>query len=309
MILLARHTRHRVLTLLVAGLATAAVAAVPADNRPGAHDGPTAAPRPPVSAPGVQVGQLRHRDVLFHTVTIDLRRARLDLVGQAPGPSAVRSFAALDGWLAATDRRLVMATNAGLFHVDHRPVGLHIEGGLTYAPIERATAGRGNFWLEPNGVFALDGGRARIDDTVDWPPPPFAERSPRLAVQSGPLLVHRGRIHPAFAPDSEHRRVRSAVAVRDPHTVVIALSAGPTRFHDLATALRDGLGCNDALYLDGGISGLLAPSVALSETAASQSFAGFFVVSRPTPPRRPAGAGGSSAIPAPGDHSAGISGP
>lgn len=275
------HRARRLLTLLAAGIASAAVAAVPADNRPGAHDaGPATPIRAPETHPGVRVSTLTQGGVVYHVVVVDTRRARLDLVGQTPGPSAVRSFPALDDWLAGRDRALVMATNAGLFHVDHRPVGLHVEEGVEYAPIERSASGRGNFWLQPNGVFALDGGRARIERTTDWPPPAFAERRPRLAVQSGPLLVHRGALHPAFTADSAHRRIRSAVGVRDPQTLVFVASAGPVRFYDLAVLLRDRLACPDALYLDGGISGLLAAGLTLPETAAHQSFAGFFVISR-----------------------------
>lgn len=277
---------RRLLTLSLLGAAAAAMAGVPADNRPGAYEAPSlgVSPTVPLPAAGVRSHRISHRGVGFHVIEVDLRLARLELIGQAPGPSSVRSFAGLDGWLRGRGERIVMATNAGLFHVDHRPVGLHVEGGVEYAPVERTAGGRGNFWLLPNGVFAVADGRASITATDDWPPKRFTRRAPRIAVQSGPLLVRDGDLHPAFVEDSEHLRIRSAVGVRGGSTAVFVLSAGPVRFHDLATLFRDRLDCPDALYLDGGISGLRAPGVPLARSAAPHTYAGFLVVRAAAPP-------------------------
>lgn len=261
-------------------IAIFAVAQTPADTRPDGHDARAAPPIAPKPAPGVTARALDHGGVTFDAVTIDLRRARVRLVGQTLGPSAVRTFAGLDAWVEGEGERVVVATNAGLFHADHRPVGLHIEQWRTLRPLDRGE-GRGNFWLKPNGVFAIGPAGALLVDTVEWPPPALDEAPPRLAVQSGPLLVRRGVMHPLFAADSRHRRIRSAVGVIDRHTIVLVRSAGAVTFHGLASALRDGLGCTDALYLDGGISGLRAPGVPLDRSAVLYSYAGFLLVTAP----------------------------
>ena len=44
--------------------------------------------------------------------------------------------------------------NAGMFHPDHSPVGLQIIDGTVRNPIN-TDDGQGNFFLKPNGVFAL----------------------------------------------------------------------------------------------------------------------------------------------------------
>lgn len=270
-----RLTRY--LPHLAALIAIFAVAQTPADTRPDGRDQHTAPPTPPRPASGVTVRALDHGGATFDAVVIDLRRARLRLVGQTLGPSAVRTFAGLDAWVEGEGERVVVATNAGLFHADHRPVGLHVEQWRTLRPLDRGE-GRGNFWLKPNGVFAIGAEGAQLVDTVEWPPPAFAEAPPRLAVQSGPLLLRGGVMHPLFAADSRHRRIRSAVGVVDRHTVVLVRSVGAVTFHGLASALRDGLGCADALYLDGGISGLRAPGVPLDRSGGPYSYGGFLLV-------------------------------
>ena len=56
---------------------------------------------------------------------------------------------------------LVFATNAGIFDLTFRPVGLHIEDGRTLVQLNTAD-GDGNFYLKPNGVFAILNGQARV---------------------------------------------------------------------------------------------------------------------------------------------------
>ena len=98
--------------------------------------------------------------------------------------------------------------------------------------------------------------RARVTPTARWQTP---QSGLILATQSGPLLLDAGQIHPKFTPDSPHRKIRSGVGTSDPHTVHLALSHGPVRFHNTATLFRDVLGCADALYLDGTISTMRSP--------------------------------------------------
>ena len=70
--------------------------------------------------------------------------------------------------------------------------------------------------------------------------------------------------------------VRSGVGASDDHTVHLVLSEEPVRFWVLATLFRDVLGCRDALYLDGHISGMWGPS--LPPWDRTRAFAGFLVV-------------------------------
>ncbi len=60
-----------------------------------------------------------------------------------------------------------------------------------------------------------------------------------------------------------------------PHTVQLVISEAPVRFHDFATLFTEALGCADALYLDGTISGLWAGEHA---GPGEVPYAGFLVV-------------------------------
>lgn len=152
---------------------------------------------------------------------------------------------------------LVFAMNAGMYHADLSPVGLHIEDG---EEIQRASTkpGPGNFHLLPNGVFYLDEGRAGVATTQD-----FLARglSPELATQSGPMLVIEGKLHPRFLEDSDSYRRRNGVGVREDGAIVFAISDGLVNFHHFARLFRDELAIDNALYFDGTMSSLYAPNL------------------------------------------------
>lgn len=261
------------IALALGTTACVASAAPPPVDRPA--DPVTVAPARAIAAdepgplalnPGVTYRRVVHEGVGYRIVSVDLRQAELGLIGQRDGAphdaNALASFLG-DGW--------VVATNAGLYHSVHEPVGLHVEDGVELQPLERGD-GYGNFYLRPNGVFAVDDAGARIVETSAW----ARVGTVRLAVQSGPALVLGGTFHPALDPKSRFVAVRNAVGVSDARTVHLVLSEGEVRMWDLATVLRDTLGCTDALYLDGNISGMWGP--ALPPWPKVHPYAGFLVV-------------------------------
>jgi len=221
------------------------------------------------AAAPVETATVQHLGQAYHVVTVDLREAELRLVGQAPGEA--HRFADLPDDVLA-------ATNAALFHTPDDPVGLWVQRGREHSPLERGT-GAGNFFLQPNGVLALDARGTSITATPDWTPGPGLQ----LAAQSGPLLLAAGEVHPHIGPSSSSLKLRNAAGVCGPWTVALVASAAPVRLHDLATLFRDTLGCDDALYLDGSLSGLRADG--LPAPADVHDVAGFLVVTERTPPR------------------------
>lgn len=170
----------------------------------------------------------------------------------------LRNFANVRRALAA-DETLSFAMNAGMFHPDYRPVGLLVVDGVELSPIVTGSS-RDNFGMLPNGVFCTGGDRPFqvIESRA------FAEARPdcRLASQSGPMLVIDGDLHPRFLVDSDSRYIRNGVGVApDGQTAWFAISNRPVTFHEFGRFFRDGLGVRDALYFDGSISRLYAPSV------------------------------------------------
>jgi uncharacterized protein YigE (DUF2233 family) len=157
--------------------------------------------------------------------------------------------------LRSEGRQPSMLMNAGMYHADLEPVGLLVVGGQELSPLN-LSAGDGNFYLQPNGVFGIANGVPAI-----WESQEFARQRPTVtqATQSGPLLLHDGQLHPALREDSTSRRTRNAVCVNEQLTGFIYTPV-PVTFHELATYMRDELNCIDGLYLDGTVSSVLLPN-------------------------------------------------
>ncbi|MBI2297599.1 MAG: phosphodiester glycosidase family protein, partial [Armatimonadetes bacterium] len=157
-----------------------------------------------------------------------------------------RGVACGEHWLtaaeAARDYAALAAINGGYFDDQHHALGLVISDSKQVNPVRRAD------W----GVFLLRRGRAEVVHTRDLK----NTRDVTQALQCGPRLVVDGRLtklkpSPATA--------RSAVGVDAEGRVVLVVTRGALRLSEfarlLARAEKDhGLGCRDALNLDGGPS-------------------------------------------------------
>ncbi len=199
--------------------------------------------------------------------TLDLRLYWKDQDGVRYG-----SFEQLKKQLAAKGKRLLFATNAGMFNPDFTPCGLHIEEGRELSSLNLSD-GDGNFYLKPNGVFRVDQTGASIADSTtascDY-------SGVHLATQSGPPLVIDGQINALFPKDSENRRIRSGVGVVDKDHVLFVLSREPVTFHEIAVLFKQTLNCRQALYLDGVISDFYPPND--PNTASTSEYAGILGV-------------------------------
>jgi prepilin-type processing-associated H-X9-DG protein len=152
--------------------------------------------------------------------------------------------------------------NAGMYHEDRSPVGLYVENGKELKAANTRN-GPGNFHLKPNGIFYVKGRQAGVLETGT-----YLKRKirPDFATQSGPMLVINGQIHPQFSEQSTSRKIRNGVGVKGQDTVVFAISEDPVTFSTFARLFRDELGCANALFLDGSVSSLYAPSLERMDT-------------------------------------------
>jgi uncharacterized protein YigE (DUF2233 family) len=210
----------------------------------------------------VQAGALSHvkRKGIDYAV-YRCRPAELRLFWKDSEGRRFGQFRHLQEALARQGQRLVFAMNAGIFRLDpdgYSPCGLHIENGVVLHPLNRES-GAGNFYLKPNGVFFIADGKAGILETDEFA---TASLRPTLAVQSGPLLLRGGRMHPAFLPNSTSRLHRNGVGVAPNGDVLFAMTifreGNAVNLHDFA-AFFASLGCRNALFLDGDLSDLWTP--------------------------------------------------
>jgi uncharacterized protein YigE (DUF2233 family) len=209
----------------------------------------------PVAAEAVEC-----RDTSFEgaSYTVCEVQAGEDLRLFHSGPDgAYGSFRDVDEALGAEGKALGFAMNAGMYHRDLAPVGLYVEDGVEVSKIVTSD-GPGNFGLLPNGVFCIGEDFRVIESRA------FKKAKPdcRYATQSGPMLVIKGKLHPKFLPGSDSTYVRNGVGVSEDGTrAVFAISNDAVNFHSFARLFRDELGLPDALYFDGNISRLYAPSL------------------------------------------------
>jgi uncharacterized protein YigE (DUF2233 family) len=198
----------------------------------------------------------------YLSCSIDVRLfdIRLAWRGEARAP-----FGSISGFLgqlkAAEKSRLLFAMNAGMYEPDLRPVGLLIEHGREQAPLN-VRKDFGNFYWKPNGVFFVADGKVGVLETFLFQKiRPAAEH----ATQSGPMLVRNGAIDGNVRASSSSKNIRNGVGVRDETTAIFVISEDAVSFAEFARLFRDALSCPDALYLDGTISQLYAPSVARTD--------------------------------------------
>ena len=214
-----------------------------------------------MARPGGRCGDRSFGGATYTVCVVDTARDALSLFLQDPSGRPYATFEQLAASLAQTRRRLVFAMNAGMFQTDLSPVGLYVEGGaVRHAANTRE--GPGNFHMKPNGVFFFGPDGAGVMETTRFLD---AHLRPAFATQSGPMLVIDGAVHPKIQPDGTSLKVRNGVGVRDPRTIVFAISKEPVSFHQFADLFRDGLGCPNALFLDGTVSSLYAPDLGRSD--------------------------------------------
>ncbi len=209
----------------------------------------------------------------FDVVQIDLTRHRLEHFWKDADGNPLRTLEQTSALIESRGDSIVALTNAGIYTAELAPLGLLVQNGDELRPLNLRD-GYGNFYLRPNGVFYLSDGRAEIRRSEVFSD---LRASVSLAIQSGPLLVEGGRIHPAFTHGSHNCRLRSGIGVRPDGKITLVISRAGVNFYEFARYFRDELGSDDALYLDGSISSLYAPSTGRKDQSRAR-YAGMLAV-------------------------------
>ena len=216
------------------------------------------------TSPGAAVDGEQRRDShgnRFDVVHVDLTTDVVEMTIKDPSGRRIASLGGLVDIYTRRHEEPWFATNGGMFTPTHEPVGLYVENGRELYPLNRSP-GSGNFYMLPNGVFAVGGRQAWVLSSDAFARLPGPARAVLVfATQSGPMLVIDGRPHPAFRADSSYRAIRSGVGQISPTKLVFAISENPVTFLELADLFRVDYGCHQALYLDGAISRAWIPSL------------------------------------------------
>ena len=223
---------------------------------------------------------VEHEGAKYHLFRVNRAEwPQLQLAWLGADGKPLLDFNGLKRDLAAKGQKITFATNAGIYAHGPRPCGLTICGGRELVPLN-LSPGDGNFYLKPNGVFFLDDSAGPgVMEAAEFG---RSGLRPRIATQSGPLLLRKGVIHPAFNVNSPNKRLRNAVGVRSDGQIVFVMSdredrtRGRVTFHQLSRFFLH-LGCQDALFLDGDISTMLIEPLA-DATFISNTFAAMFYI-------------------------------
>jgi uncharacterized protein YigE (DUF2233 family) len=193
----------------------------------------------------------------FTVCIFDPRRDDLRLFLSGPDDKPYGSLGALASALKEKGEKLAFAMNAGMFGEDQLPVGLYVEDRRKLHEVD-TRGGATNFHMKPNGVFWIGDKVAGVTETSRYlaSPPPA-----RYATQSGPMLIIDGKVHPKIRPDGTSQKIRNGVGACKGGAVAFAIADDPVTFDTFARLFRDGLGCQNALFLDGSVSSLYAPEL------------------------------------------------
>jgi uncharacterized protein YigE (DUF2233 family) len=212
-----------------------------------------------------------HNRKSYTVYRVDLEHQQLELWSKDNTGTRFRNAGAIKVLAETHGKRLIFATNAGIFDRLFVPLGLHVENGRQLRPLN-VNSGQGNFYMKPNGVFFIAGRRGFVVSTEVFDPKIKVD----FASQSGPLLLSQGSINQSFDPNSKNWLVRSGVGIRERSQAIFAISNEPVSFYEFAELFKNGLKCESALYLDGVISVMYAAD--LGRQQASGDFAAMFVL-------------------------------
>ena len=197
----------------------------------------------------------------YSVCEVDLTKEELRLFLKEGDDSVHGYFTSVNSSLKLEDKKLGFAMNAGMYHEDRDPVGHYVEDGVQEMRVI-SSDGPGNFGLLPNGIFCTSD-LLRVYETLD-----FIAQAPdcTYATQSGPMLVINGALHPRFIETSDSLNIRNGVGTTaDGTAAVFAISNDAVNFHNFGTFFRDHLDVPNALFFDGKISRLYAPSLNRSD--------------------------------------------
>lgn len=199
---------------------------------------------------GLSIQEIRSGGTTYIVAKVDLDKLEIKFLRNDPNDVVFDSFGSITQSLDALGEQVLFATNGGIFTEAFEPNGLYIENNIDYFELN-PNEGSGNFFLKPNGVFEVSPSGVNIVSTEQ-----FIEQdsSPEFAIQSGPMLLVDGAIHPAFRKESTNLFTRSSVGIMDSKTAYFVLSQERVNFYSFADFFLTELGCKNALFLDGSIS-------------------------------------------------------
>ena len=217
---------------------------------------------------------------------VKLEPQQVGVVWKGADGQPYRTFDRVQARFSKEGKTVKFLMNAGISEPGGVPSGLHVEEGKEQRSVNTA-AGKGNFFLQPNGVLLVYGGANKPSAEIKTATAQAAFLKDmalhasyisdlRIGIQSGPMLLIDGKRHPEFREGSTNKLRRNGVGVDSRGLLVFAITAAGQEVNlwDFA-GLFQSLGCRNALFLDGDLSQMAVNPKGLVE---SNQFGAIFVV-------------------------------
>ena len=209
--------------------------------------------------------ELENQNAKIVYYALDPHKQNLKLFWKNEAGEAFKNIGTLKNDLSEKGQNLIFAMNVGMFLKNYTPQGLYIESGKLLAKLDTVKKGYGSFYMQPNGVFYLkSNNQAVIRQSKEFK----YNKSIKLATQSGPMLIIKGKIHPKFTDGSKNIHIRNGVGILPDGSLLFAMSKEKSNFYDFASFFKS-KGCKNALYLDGFVSRTYLPSKNWTQTDGS----------------------------------------
>lgn len=208
---------------------------------------------------------------LFDVYFVDLKQTELEIFHQNEKGEKFKSIKNLKSYLQGKSKKLLFATNGGMFKKDLSPTGLYVENGKTRFPLntdKNLGGGYSNFYsIYPNGVFYVKKNKEfGIVKREEY----HTAEEVEFATQSGPMLMIDGEINTNFNKNSKSKFIRNGVGITSRGRMMFAISHEPVTLFDFSRIFKY-YGCDRALYLDGYVSEMYLPE--LKRIVTSNEFA------------------------------------
>lgn len=195
---------------------------------------------------------------LYAVADIDLRVQKIVFTVSENGKK--ETFPKIVSNLSRVGINPLLVTNAGIYGLDNRPLGLLIspKGKLHDADTRMDQGEHGNFSWD-SAVFQIsDDGKAAIVPVGTWQD----SQHITAATQSGPQLASAGKINQSFQAQSKWSYRRTAIGIDQANRrlVHLVVSREPITLFELSTFMVNELHCSEGLHLDGDLSTFYVPS-------------------------------------------------
>ncbi len=205
--------------------------------------------------------KVNKEDDCFVTFLADVKKQAVGIYWKDSNQQRFGSIGRLKDRLEQGNKKMLFAMNAGMYKQDNSPQGLYIENQKLLSPLDTSD-GSGNFYMKPNGVFFITNNhQVGICESTKL----SNVSNLQYATQSGPMLVIDGQLHKAFIKGSTNFNIRNGVGILPDSRLIFAMSKKEINFYDFAMFFKK-LGCTNALYLDGFVSRMYAPTKGWAQT-------------------------------------------